>query len=395
MNTPSKWPFVTNGLIFGMSAGDSIPAKDVGSDGPFPLFGSNGIRGYVTKTNQEEPTLLVGRQGSVGTVHATNGPCWVSEHALRVCPRMPVEIRWLAYSLISARLADLSHGTAQPGISAGAVLREKIPLPDLPTQRRIADYLDRETAQIDAMAGALDGLVARLEERRVAAIENATHALSESSDGIPHEWVFIPFKWAVEDHFPGDWGGDPGSNDTDRLCVRVADFDRTSGTVGGDVPTLRSYTTRSVNERHLRTHDLLLEKSGGTPKNPVGRVVLYTGSPGRMTTNFVQCIRLNADHESRFWHYVFLAAYKTRFTNVHVRQTTGIQNLGIGGFFDEKFACPPLDEQRRIADHLDAETAKIDAMIAKAGELRALLDERRSALITATVTGQHPVPKEP
>lgn len=113
-----------------------------------------------------------------------------------------------------------------------------------------------------------------------------------------------------------------------------------------------------------------------------------------MTTNFVQCIRLNAYHESRFWHYVFLAAYKTRFTNVHVRQTTGIQNLDIGGFFDEKFACPPLDEQRRIADYLDAETAKIDAMIAKAGELRALLDERRSALITATVTGQHPVPEE-
>ena len=56
---------------------------------------------------------------------------------------------------------------------------------------------------------------------------------------------------------------------------------------------------------------------------------------------------------------------------------------------------PPLNEQGRIADHLDAETAKIDAMIAKAGELRALLDERRSALITATVTGQHPVPEEP
>lgn len=56
---------------------------------------------------------------------------------------------------------------------------------------------------------------------------------------------------------------------------------------------------------------------------------------------------------------------------------------------------PPLDEQRSIVDQLDAQTAKIDAMIAKAGELRALLDERRSALITATVTGQHPVPEEP
>lgn len=56
---------------------------------------------------------------------------------------------------------------------------------------------------------------------------------------------------------------------------------------------------------------------------------------------------------------------------------------------------PSLDEQRRIVAHLDTETAKIDAMIARAGELRALLNERRSALITATVTGQHPVPEEP
>ena len=71
------------------------------------------------------------------------------------------------------------------------------------------------------------------------------------------------------------------------------------------------------------------------------------------------------------------------------------KNIGLSSVLSLKVPLPPLVEQRRIADHLDAETAKIDAMIAKAGELRALLEERRSALITATVTGQHPVPEEP
>jgi len=368
--------------------------------GDFPYWGANNIVDYIDDYTIDEPVVLIGEDGAPfletgrNVAFSVNGPIWPNNHIHVMRPLEGHSPDYIAYALNTVDYSLYVTGSTRLKLTRSSLDRIRIPYYDLPTQRRIADYLDRETAQIDAMAEALDGLVARLEERRVAAIENATHALSESSDGIPHGWVFIPFKWAVEAHFPGDWGGDLGTNDTDRLCVRVADFDRTSGTVGGDVPTLRSYTTRSANERHLRTHDLLLEKSGGTPKNPVGRVVLYTGRPGRMTTNFVQCIRLNAYHESRFWHYVFLAAYKTRFTNVHVRQTTGIQNLDIGGFFDEKFACPPLDEQRRIADYLDAETAKIDAMIAKAGELRALLDERRSALITATVTGQHPVPEE-
>lgn len=53
---------------------------------------------------------------------------------------------------------------------------------------------------------------------------------------------------------------------------------------------------------------------------------------------------------------------------------------------------PPLDEQREIADHLDRETAKIDALIAKAERFIELAQERRAALITAAVTGQIDIP---
>lgn len=55
---------------------------------------------------------------------------------------------------------------------------------------------------------------------------------------------------------------------------------------------------------------------------------------------------------------------------------------------------PSLVEQREIADHLDRETAKIDALIAKAERFIELAQERRAALITAAVTGQIEIPTE-
>lgn len=55
---------------------------------------------------------------------------------------------------------------------------------------------------------------------------------------------------------------------------------------------------------------------------------------------------------------------------------------------------PSLEQQREIADHLDRETAKIDALIAKAERFIELAQERRAALITAAVTGQIEIPTE-
>jgi type I restriction enzyme, S subunit len=55
---------------------------------------------------------------------------------------------------------------------------------------------------------------------------------------------------------------------------------------------------------------------------------------------------------------------------------------------------PPLDEQKRITDYLDEQTARIDTLVAEAERFIELAKERRSALITAAVTGQIDVRRE-
>jgi len=306
-----------------------------------------------------------------------------------------MDSRFFQYALLAGGFIDqiTSHsvGVSYPAINASDLMRFSVPTPVREVQPEIAEFLDRETAEIDAMDAELDRLVEALRVRRTTSVAGAVK-LHVDTDELPPGWTALPFKFAVESRFTGEWGGEPGTGEVDVLCVRVADFDRATRTAGSDVSTIRSIPKAKASAKALRPGDLLLERSGGTDQNPVGNVILYVGPEGAISSNFVECVRLLPDHDSNFWRYVHEAAYSTGFTQVHVRQTSGIQNLDAQGFYDESFAVPNLKDQQRLAAELDEQTARIDDMIADANHLKSLLAERRSTLITDIVTGAKEVP---
>lgn len=305
-------------------------------------------------------------------------------------PHAGTHPEYLAYIIRSrefVRFANAaSEGVKMPRVEWPKLRSYDIPLPDLPTQRRIADYLDRETAQIDAMARALDGLVARLEERRRAQIEDALI----SNPLTPITSAAHALNTLAGYAFPSDLFTESSVNGH-RLLRGV----NISPTGIHWANTVHSVTSAQVAETYsLRAGDVVLGMdrpfiSGGT------RVARITESEaGSLLVQRVLRIR---DSDNLLADYFYYTLKSQGFRDYMEPEFTGVSvpHLSESQVSRFRIPLPPLDEQRRIADHLDAETAKIDAMIAKAGELRALLDERRSALITATVTGQHPVPEEP
>lgn len=306
-------------------------------------------------------------------------------------PSDETEPRFLKYIVGSnefIRLADAaSTGTKMPRVEWSKVAQFRVPSPPLPTQRAIADYLDRETAEIDGMRADLDEMERLLTERRVSVA--ALHIFGNNDDS---PFPRLSLKMVTDKTFAGEWGKDEGEQKVDRPCVRVADFNRKTNMVSSEVPTIRSYTPKNVAEKTLQTGDLLIEKSGGTNINPVGNVIEYVGPNGPLCSNFIQVVRLNDDQHPRYWQQAHLAAYQTGITNLHVHQTTGIQNLDLTGFTGEKYPAPPLAEQRRIAAEIDRETAEIDSMLEDITKLRDLLVERRAAVISAAVTGQIDIP---
>jgi len=204
---------------------------------------------------------------------------------------------------------------------------------------------------------------------------------------VPEHWSVNRFKLSVESCTNGVWGEEASNDENDVTCIRVADFDRHRLEARDpDEPTIRNVSDRDIEQRSLRKGDLLIEKSGGGEKQPVGAVVLYTGTTPAVCSNFVARMRLKWWLSPSFWRYAHHAAYSLRVNTKSIKQTSGIQNLDQKQYLDESAAYPSLEEQLAIASFLGRETAKIDALIAEQQRLIELLQEKRQAVISHAVT---------
>jgi type I restriction enzyme S subunit len=204
-------------------------------------------------------------------------------------------------------------------------------------------------------------------------------------EGVPVQWTRGRIKNLIASATNGTWGGEPAEDGTDVRCIRAADFDRVGRRAKVDGAPLRSIDTSSLRQHLLHFGDLILEKSGGGEKQPVGMAVLYEGMERAVCSNFCSRISPAADVDSRFLAYVFAAAYGQGLTQSAIKQTTGIQNLDARVFFSSPWAYPGLDEQRRIADFLDAETSRLDDLARTQVLLIERLKEREGVAIELTL----------
>ena len=131
-----------------------------------------------------------------------------------------------------------------------------------------------------------------------------------------------------------------------------------------------------------------MEKSGGGDKQPVGCVVMFDHDEPAVSSNFIARISIVQGASPRFWTYVHAALYSGKLNYPAIKQTTGIQNLDSGAYFDTPVAFPPPLEQQAIAIYLDSETTAIDSLHRRIGNAIERLQEHRTALITAAVTGK-------
>ena len=201
----------------------------------------------------------------------------------------------------------------------------------------------------------------------------------------PDNWTRTPIKALVDGPDNGAWGDEPGVGEVDVICARVADFDWEHLTVNLSDPTIRSVKRTQLNRLALKTGDLLIEKSGGGEKTPVGRVVAFSGEVDAITSNFVARMRPRAGCSPDFLKYLFAAHYLSGFTYQFIKQATGIQNLDDKPLMQVVTWIPDTDGQTTIARFLDRETGLIDGLIEKKARFIALLNEKEKAAISRLV----------
>lgn len=108
------------------------------------MYDSNGVVGAHHEALTEDLTIVIGRKGSFGEVNLSHVPCWPIDTTYYVDRTATnADLRWLAYRLSSLGLKKLNKAAAIPGLNREDAYRQRLLLPPLAEQRRIADILDR------------------------------------------------------------------------------------------------------------------------------------------------------------------------------------------------------------------------------------------------------------
>lgn len=131
-------------------------------DKGYPVFGANGIIGFYSEYTHEEPTILITCRGATcGTINISLPYSYVNGNAMALDNLSEnTDIQFLKYYLESRGLNDVISGSAQPQITRQNLSKVLIPLPPLPTQKKVAAILDAA----DAYRQKTKALIAKYDE---------------------------------------------------------------------------------------------------------------------------------------------------------------------------------------------------------------------------------------
>lgn len=153
------------------------------------------------------------------------------------------------------------------------------------------------------------------------------------------------------DTFSGEWGTEEGESLTPVL--RTSNFNE-DGSLDYSTPAMRCIPERKVAKKRMVRGDIILEKSGGTPKRPVGIMAFYDSDELALCSNFNQVLRFDEDRIlPRFaFHQLRWLKDKNAFDRF-TRKTTRLQNLQMKKLIELKLRVPQIEAQTMIADTLD------------------------------------------
>lgn len=295
--------------------------------------------------------------------------------------------RFMHYLLRSRPFID-AYGRMSKGVRIGqwdldpwAFSRVPITLPSENDQTRISDLLDRELVMIDAIIEKQRALINGLRMRRESTVRDAFSAPKADTNArvIPHLGA-VPSSWTVRPLW-SLYRREKRVGYTDELMVSVF---REHGVVYKDDHANLNVTAEDRSIYQLVEPGWLV----------VNRMKAWQGSVGvsalrGISSGHYLCFRPLEDLHHPFMNWLFRSPQYRDWFAAHSRGVRpGQAEIDNEHLKSAPVVLPPHKEQQRIADHLDRETARIDVLITRSERLIELSHERRSALITAAVTGQ-------
>jgi type I restriction enzyme, S subunit len=318
-------------------------------------------------------------------------------------PREMVDGQFLLNAILTREFIDRvnaeTFGARMPRADWDTIGNLAIPLPPVSEQKRIADYLDRQTQKIDALIAAKKRLLELLAEKRRSLI---THAVTRGlNDDVPMKDSTIEYLGEVPKH----WNLRPLKYLSSFISGATPDKGNEEYWDG----TVSWISPKDMKKEYLSTSsemitDLALEETGIKLIEPPAILVVVRGMillhsfPVAISTN---ATTINQDMKALKCSRDILPSFLARQLQARrdeiltmtresghgtkAMETTLLENIEI--------VVPPLEEQEAITKYIDSKSIQIDSLIDSTKKTIALLQERRTSLISAAVTGKLPIPE--
>ncbi|WP_081619812.1 restriction endonuclease subunit S [Thioalkalivibrio sp. ALJT] len=346
--------------------------------GDVPLYGANGVIGFSDGFSYSSPKVLVGRVGSSGAVNFASGRFSVSDNALVVDEAQAIDVRYLHFWATTQDFSIDVSTTAQPLLTASQVKDFCLPLPPPEEQGEIAAFLDHETGKIDALIEEQRRLIELLKEKRQAVISHAINDHGSNTQGRLGYYIDLLPGYAFSSQ---GFRIDGGIRLLRGINVGVGKIS------WNEAVFWPKEEIAGLEEYFLREGDLVLGMDrpwigGGARVAKVSREDL----PALLLQRVARIRPKNGLDQEFLWLVLasqeFKRTLEAELTGVSVPHVSSDQ---IRSF---RISLPDIESQSKILMTVRTELEKIGSLTEQCERGVELMEERKTSLISAAVTGR-------
>ncbi|MFA6921775.1 MAG: restriction endonuclease subunit S [Gallionella sp.] len=405
---PEHWHNVRVKNIFAIGRGRVISLDEANENGTYPVFSSqttnDGCLGFIETFDFDCDQITWTTDGAnAGTVflrkgkHNCTNVCGTLQLKSAVDYNLNFGLHYLSFATQFYKRPDTNGAK----IMNGEMAEIAMVVPPTEEQTQIAAFLDHETAKIDELVAEQRRLMELLKEKRQAVISHAvTQGINPNAPmkdsgiewlgDIPAHWVIGKFSRLVSTRkgiaFKADHFTDDGVN-----VVKASDIKGL--TIKQSETCLPNSFLEQYPQAILRTGELVLSTVGSAPEvrnSAVGQIgkVPEALSESLLNQNTVVFTPLALRLTNDFLFFILQTVGYRDHLDLYAHGTANQASINVSDMLDFFVPLPNPDEQIKITRFISEEFTKFDTLTAEAQRAIDLLQERRTALISAAVTGQ-------
>ena len=417
----SKIKFTTQ--LNGRIGWQGLTSAEYKEEGPYLITGTdfhNGTINFETAVHIDEKRwseasqiqvengdLLITKDGTVGKVAIISGlddKASLNSGVLRIQTIDEIDRRFLYYILLSDEFWMWFNYT-NSGASTILHLYQNVfdeftfTFPQKNEQQKIADFLDKKTAQLNKIKNLLEEQIQKLKDYRASLIyETVTKGLDKTvpmkDSGIdwigqvPEGWDISKIKFTTQLNGRIGWQGLTSAEYKEEGPYLITGTDFHNGTINFETAVhIDEKRWSEASQIQVENGDLLITKDG-----TVGKVAIISGLDDKASLNSgVLRIQTIDEIDRRFLYYILLSDEFWMWFNYTNSGASTILHLYQNVFDEFTFTFPQKNEQTKISDLLDKKTVQIDKLIQIKNEQIKNINKQRQTLIYDYVTGKRRV----